>query len=190
MAPFDQKQTLEDHSPSALNSRKMEILAKLRTAFRVSVAVAVLTATTAAMACHERDTPERRAEVRQRFDAFKEQARKSTIVYGVLESGLGFNRNDAVPDPNKVATLRVLHVYQGDFQVGQRIQVRPGVWPLVTCPVPPLSLPRGAYGILILEKPSDDGPIFHNGFLPDDFVKTFLDEGIIQSATRRFPARD
>jgi hypothetical protein len=149
-------------------------------ALKVGTFIGLLALSTAALACH--DTPASRAADQKALASLKAQARESAVVYGVLESALGYDLHDQNPDWNEVATLRIIHVYKGEYQPGQRIQMRPGWPPLMTCMPLRISAPKGAYGVLILEKPSDAQPIRHNGFLPDAFVAMLMKDGVIQSA--------
>lgn len=145
-----------------------------------------LALSTAAIACPPPPPPtaESKAHAQRRIEEFKRHAiQASGIVYGVVDKQIGYDARNL--DSSKVGTLRVIHVYQGQYKRGQRVKMRPGFWPLSTCPMPPMSLPKGSYGVVILDKPSDGKAIPHNGFLPDYFIQSFIADGIIQSAQKR-----
>jgi hypothetical protein len=152
-------------------------------ALRSGVFVGLLGLSTGALACSPQmpRTPERLAAEQRQLDDFKAHARASAIVYGVLEKGVGYD-DDGKFHPGKLGELRIIHVYRGTYQVGQRVVVREGGSPLTRCALPPVSLPKGAYGIAILDEPTDGSPVRHNGFLPEYLVAMFLKDGIIQSA--------
>ena len=162
---------------------------KFSLALRLSMFSGLAALCTPALSCSPPPppTPESLASEQKRVDDFKAHARASDIVFGVLESSVGYD-DQGKPDLDRIGVLRVVHVYQGTYAIGQRVKVRPGGWPLVHCPTPPMMIPRGVSGVVILEKSVDGKPVRHDGFLPDHILKMFFDEGIIRSA--RVPPAD
>lgn len=146
------------------------------------IAFASLAVPSLASACPPtRQHPSAVDERQRQLDNFKAHARASAIVYGVLEKGIGYN-DDGEFSPGSLGELRIIHVYKGAYREGELVVVREGAWPLTQCPSLPVFLPKGAYGIAILDEPTNAHPIRHNGFLPKYLVAMFLKDGIIQSA--------
>ena len=87
---------------------------------RVAIGLALIAVPAAGVACPPPpiETPENSAEMQREREAkesaFKEYARASGVVYGVLETRLGYDEKRQ--DPDRVGTFRILHVYSGQYR--------------------------------------------------------------------------
>jgi hypothetical protein len=145
--------------------------------------ITLITCEGATLACPPSPPPsaEGAAEWDRRIQSFKKHAVEApAIVYGVMEDSLGYDKKRR--DRNRVGTLRIIHVYKGRYRSGQRIKVRPGSHLLATCPMPPMSIGRGSYGVVILDKTLGGKSMRHNGFLSPDLIRLLMADGIIRSA--------
>jgi hypothetical protein len=149
---------------------------------RAFIPLALTLLPAAAIACPPPPpTAESEAARQQRVHNFKQYATRAPgIVYGVVEEDIGYDEKRH--NFKKVGTLRILHVYKGPYKRGQRVRMSGGFYPLAICAMAPMSLRKGAYGVVILDKAKEGQPLKHNGFLPPDMIQQFIAEGIIRSA--------